>query len=271
MNNMKTRKHKYRGGAVFEGSEGCVFYPELKSKDGILSAKYPRRSGKFVTKIYVRPEDFKTELQGIALMKQVDPQGEFTRTFVDTAVKPDISSIDVKTEKCTKPITETSSTLYMTYSGTSILALKKTGKLNEVLKPVLIGLGRLSKLFVKMAALNIFHMDVQSGNLLFNKPEGKIYLIDFTSMKLLPGVTDKTIDIKALSLVILDILRNYRKSVGVESKCGLILSDIIESIYPKIIAAKDVEAIDTLITNSVDSVMKICFVGGRKTLRRRRH
>lgn len=273
MNKMKTKRSKLRGGVVYEGSEGCVFVPELKSKGTMFaSPKYSKRSGKFITKIYRRPEDLKSELRGIALMKQVDPTQTYTKTFIDTDAKPDITSIDLQTEKCTKPLTPKSPALYMYYNGVSLQALRKRGTLNEVLKPVLGGLARLSALFVNMAKYNVIHGDIQPGNLLYNKDDQNVYLIDFTSMQVLPGLTDKTSDIKSLATVISDILITYKKSQLPESTCETILTQILEDIYPKIKASKDVEAIHTLIVNSIDIVLSKCFTGkGRKTLRRPRH
>lgn len=276
MNKMKgtKRRSKLRGGLVFEGSEGCVFSPELKSTGTLLStAKYPNRSGRFITKMYRRPEDLKSELRGIAIMKQIDPAQEYTKTFIDTGAKPDVTSIDPQSEKCTKPISSDSPALYMYYTGLSIKTLRQRGILNEVLKPVLAGLSRLSEIFVKMARLNVVHGDIQSGNILYNREDGKVYLIDFTSMQVLPGLTDKTADIKALSAIIRDLLFSYRKSQMVDSTCETIVTQILDEITPKIEASNDVEAIQTVLVNSIDIVLKKCFAGrGRKrTLRRSRH
>lgn len=270
MNNMKTKRSKLRGGVVYEGSEGCVFVPELKStKTLFTSPKYANRSGKFITKIYRRPEDLKSELRGIALMKQVDPAQEYTKTFIDTDAKPDITSIDSKTEKCSKPLTANSPALYMYYNGVSLQALKKRGIFNEVLKPVLAGLARLTTLFVKMAKYNVIHGDIQPGNLLYNKEDHNVYLIDFTSMQVLPGLTDKTSDIKSLSIVITDILITYKKSQLVGSKCETVLTQILDDMYPKIKASNDVEAIQTIIVNSINIVLKNCFTGGTRNKTRR--
>jgi len=271
MDNMKTHKRKYKGGTVFEGSEGCVFTPELKSKNGVFSSKYPTRSGKFVTKIYVRPEDMKTEIQGIALMKQVDPTGQYTKTFIDVDSKPDITSI-LPTEKCTKPITANSPALYMYYGGISIQALRKSG-LYLVLKDVLLGLSNLVPLFIKMSELNIYHTDVQPGNLLYNRADKRVYLIDFTSMKLMPGVTDKSTDIRSLANVIFNILMNYKTQIQPDSKCSDLLDIILSKSIQNVSSTKDVEVIGTIITSTVSSVIATCMPRGgrRKTLRRSRH
>jgi hypothetical protein len=269
MNNMRTRKNKYKGGTVFEGSEGCVFTPELKSKDGLFISKYPTRSGKFVTKIYVRPEDMKTEIQGIGLMKQVDPTGQYTKTFVDIDTKPDIKSI-LPTEQCTKPINADSPALYMYYAGVSLQSLKKAG-LYLVLKDVLLGLSNLVPLFTKMSELNIYHTDVHPGNLLYNRADKRVYLIDFTSMKLMPGVTDKSTDIRSLAIVIFNILVNYRRQIQSDSKCGNLLDIILSKSADNVAATRDVEVIGTIITSTVTSVVATCLsTGGRKrTLRRK--
>lgn len=276
MNKMKgtKRRSKLRGGLVFEGSEGCVFSPELTSTGSLLStAKYPKRSGRFITKVYRRPEDLKTELQGIAIMKQIDPTQQYTKTFIDTSVTPDIKSIDLQTERCTKPITATSPALYMYYNGLSIKTLRQRGIINEVLKPLLLGLSRLSELFVKMAKLNVVHGDVQPGNILYNREDGRVYLIDFTSMQVLPGLTDKTVDIKSLGIIVRDLIFLYKKAQSVESTCETVVSQILDDITPKINQSKDVEAIQTMLVNSIDIVLKKCFAGRgrRKTLRRSRH
>ena len=276
MNKMKTKRSRLHGGVVYEGSEGCVFVPELKSTGTLFSrAKYNTRSGKFITKIYRRAEDLKSELRGIALMKQVDPAQEYTKTFIDTTAKPDIASIDVS-EKCSKPLSPNSPALYMYYNGVSLQALRKRGTLNEVLKPVLAGLSRLSILFVNMAKNNVIHGDIQPGNLLYNKDDGNVYLIDFTSMQVLPGLTDKTSDIKSLAIVISDILIAYKKSQLIGSTCETVVSQILNDIYPKIKASKDVEVIHTMIVNSIDIILKNCFSGNgrsnkRRTLRRKVH
>lgn len=267
----RRRKRVRRGGVVFEGSEGCVFTPELKSKEGLFSSKYPNRSGKFVTKIYVRPEDMKTEIQGIAIMKQVDPTGEYTKTFVDVDAKPDITTI-LPTEKCTKPISPSSPAVYMYYGGISIQALKKSG-LYLVLKDVLLGLSRLVPLFIKMSQLNIYHTDIQPGNLLFNRADKRVYLIDFTSMAIMPGVTDKSTDIRSLAAVIFDILRNYRRQLPAESKCGDLLDIILSKSVMNVSSTKDVDVIGMIITSTVESVVRTCLGSGgrRRTLRRKLH
>ncbi len=268
----RTRRRTLTGGYVYEGSEGCVFVPELKSKSGFLkSAKYSSRSGKFVTKIFLRDADLKAEIEGLKLMKTIDPTGEYSKTFFDINETPDLSS-KLPTENCTKAISDKSPTIYMYYGGISLQALRKNGKLNEVIKPVLVGLSKLGDLFVKMAKSNIFHKDIQPGNFLFNKQESKVYLIDFTAMSVIPGITDKAIDIRDLALVIFNILTDYRKQVMADSSCGDTLDFILTKSKKDILASKDPEVINTIIVSSVDSVMRTCFKGGkRKTLRRSRH
>lgn len=268
----KTRRRIYKAGAVFEGSEGCVFVPELASK-GLLAKKYPKRSGKYITKVYRRQEDLATELKGIALMKQIDPAGEYTKTFVDNTTRPDLSTI-TPDEKCTKPITDDSPALYMYYTGVSLASLKTSGKINEVLKPVLIGLARLGDLFVKMDALRIYHSDVQPGNLLYNRDDRNVYLIDFTGAQQLPGISDRSLDIRSLAIVIFNLINNYRKNVMEDSKCAKAIDEIIKQNIKVIDSTKDVSVIDTALKSTVQAVVNNCFAGGskkRKTLRRRPH
>ena len=266
---MKTRKKPRHGGEVFQGSEGCVFVPELKSKGSLFSkGKYPTRSGKFITKVYVSPSDLSNELKGIGLMKQIDPNQEYTNTFTDISSKPDMTSIGTS-ERCTLPLPENPPSLYMYYNGVSILTLKKQGRLNPVLRQVLKGLSRLTELFAKMSRGGIIHGDIHAGNLLYNQKDTNVYLIDFTAMDRPPGLTDKSIDIKSLWDVIFGILINYKKSVGEQSNCGIVLNQILSDISPKIKSTKDVEVIQTIITTSIDSVLAKCFVGGKKTLRKK--
>jgi hypothetical protein len=268
---MKTRKKARHGGEVFQGSEGCVFVPELKSKGSLFSkTKYPTRSGKFITKVYVSPTDLANELKGIGLMKQIDPNQQYTSTFVDISSKPDMSSI-ATSESCTLPLPENPPALYMYYNGVSILTLKKQGRLNPVLRQVLKGLSRLSELFTKMSRAGIIHGDIHAGNLLYNQKDTNVYLIDFTAMDKPAGLTDRSIDIKSLWDVIFAILNNYKKSVGEQSNCGMVLNQILTDIAPKIKSTKDVEVIQTFITTSIDSVLAKCFVGGKKTLRKKVH
>jgi len=267
---MRTRKKPRHGGEVFQGSEGCVFVPELKSQGSLFSkSKYPTRSGKFITKVYVSPSDLANELKGIGLMKQIDPNQEYTSTFVDISSKPDMSSM-ATSESCTLPLPENPPALYMYYNGVSLLTLKKQGRFNPVIRQVLKGLSRLSELFTKMSRAGIIHGDIHSGNLLYNQKDTNVYLIDFTAMDKPAGLTDKSIDIKSLWDVIFAILNNYKKSIGEQSKCGIVLNQILTDIAPKIKSTRDVEVIQTIITTSIDSVLAKCFVGGKKTLRRRR-
>lgn len=271
---MIRRTKRIKGGDVFEGSEGCVFVPELVSNE-LLLKKYPKRSGKFITKVYRRQEDLITELKGIALMKQIDPTGQYTKTFVDNTTRPDLTSISPN-EDCTKPIKNDSPALYMYYGGVSISSLKKTGKLNEVLRPVILGLARLGDLFVNMDKFHIYHSDVQPGNLLYNMQDRNVYLIDFTGVQQLPKISDRSIDIKSLASVIFTLISEYQEKIMSDTNCYKTLAFLLDKNKELIDRTTDVAVIDTILKSTVDSFVKTCFSGGkkrkqrnRKTLRRR--
>lgn len=164
------------GKFVGQGSYACVFYPLIKCNNADYDkTKYPKTVGKvFKENKLSHVED---EYHIVKKIKKIDPKNEFSVEFFG---KCEVSTLNFKKsdekDKCNDLYLNNYQQLIYAYKGVDLTRLPKNIKIENIFIA-------LKKIMYAINVLNyknsIIHVDIKPLNMLYNKEDNKIYLIDF--------------------------------------------------------------------------------------------
>lgn len=175
--NSNTQFTTQNGGKfIGQGSYACVFYPLIKCNDvNYDKTKYPKTIGKIFKGKH--SNSVISEYQIVKKIKKIDPNNNFSVEFFG---KCEVSTLNFKKsdekDKCNDLYLNNYHQLIYAYKGVDLTRLPKNIKTEKIfiaLKNIIYALNILNY------DNRIIHVDIKPLNMLYNKEEDKIYLIDF--------------------------------------------------------------------------------------------
>ena len=164
------------GKLLAQGAYGCIFYPLIKCNNIEYSnKKYPKTIGKIFKGN--KADNLIDEYNIVKKIKKIDPNNNFSVEFFG---KCEVSTINFKKtdekDKCKNLYLNDYKQLIYANKGIDLSKLPQNIKIDNIF----LALKNIIKaLHIINYEHNIIHADVKPPNMLYNRSENKIYLIDF--------------------------------------------------------------------------------------------